>query len=76
VLRPVDRWRSERPMTVGPPLAALSFARAVRNGFHAGTATEFAHNMRWPLAHGIYQLLLAWEIRRLRREGFAPRLAS
>jgi glycosyltransferase involved in cell wall biosynthesis len=75
VLRPVDRWRSERPLLVGPPLAALSYARALRNVFRAGTATEFAHNMRWPFVHASYQLLLAWQIHRLRREGFAPRLA-
>jgi glycosyltransferase involved in cell wall biosynthesis len=76
VLRPVDRWRSERPLLVGPALAALACARAIRNVFHAGTATELAYNMRWPLAHGSYQLLLAWQIHRLRREGFAPHIAS
>jgi hypothetical protein len=75
-LRPVDRWRNEHPLLVGPPLAALSCARALRDAFRAGTATEMAYNMRWPLAHAAYQLLLAWQIHRLRREGYTPGLAQ
>lgn len=76
ILRPLDRWRAERPLLVGGPLAALAGIAALRRAFRAGSALELVRNLRWPVAHGAYQLMLAWEIHRLRSRGFSPRLAS
>lgn len=76
MLRPLDRWRAERPLLVGGPLAALAGIGALRRAFAAGSVIELVRNLRWPVAHGIYQLMLAWEIHRLRSRGFSPRLAS
>ena len=76
VLRPLDRWWAERPLLVGCPLAVLTSIRALRRAFAARSVIELARNLRWPVAHGTYQLMLAWEIHRLRSRGLSPRLAS
>ena len=76
VLRPLDRWRAERPLLVGGPLAVLAGIGALRRAFTAGSVIELVRNLRWPVAHGTYQLMLAWEIHQLRSRGFSPHLTS
>ena len=76
VLRPLDRWRAERPLLAAVPLALRAGLGALGRVGAAGSITELVRNLRWPVAHGAYQLMLAWELHRLRGEGFAPRLAS
>lgn len=76
VLRPLDRWRAARPLLTGAPLAALVALKELRKSFVAGSPLELGRNLRWPVANGAYELMLAWQMHRLRRRGFSPRLAS
>ena len=76
VLRLVDRWRAARPLVVAGPLAVLTGARELAAACRAASPRELVRNLRWPAAHALYQLMLAWEIHQLRHQGFAPQLAS
>jgi hypothetical protein len=76
VLRTIDRWRVEWPLVVAVPLALLAGVRELARARHAASPRELARNLQWPTANALYQLMLAWEIHRLRHQGFAPRLAS
>ena len=76
VLRPLDRWRAEWPLLTGAPLAALVALKEFRKSRAAGSPLELWRNLRWPVANATYELMLAWQIHRLRRRGFSPRLAS
>ena len=68
-VRPVDRWRNSHPLLVAGPLAAYQFARALLTWFRSAHGEESVRNLRWPIAHGAYQLFLAYHIYRLRRHG-------
>lgn len=76
VLGRIDRWRANRPLVAAVPLAARAGLGALTRVGAAGSLVELVRNLRWPAAHTAYQLMLAWEIHRLRRMGFSPRLAS
>lgn len=75
ILRPVDRWRVDHPLLLGSLLGVRSFLRAFGPVFRANNLREFRANLRWPVAHGAYQVFLGYHLRQLRRRGYRPRLA-
>ena len=70
-----ERWRVNWPLFGAAPLAAAATAGGALRALRASSSAELMRNLRWPPMHGMYQLMLAWEIHRLRKQGFSPRLA-
>lgn len=63
-----DRIRHEAPLLTAMPLASLAFSRSLMGALGAESLVEMRSNLRWPVAHGLYQLALGYNIaRELRR---------
>ncbi|MDD9946697.1 MAG: glycosyltransferase [Myxococcales bacterium] len=68
-----DRLRHDHPLLSAVPLATLSLSRSFLGAFRARSLKEFRSNLRWPVAHGVYQLALGYNIARERRRAATSR---
>ncbi len=71
-----DRLRHEFPLLSALPLAGLSSARAMLHALKSRDLADLRGNLRWPLVHGAYQLLLAYNIFRFKRRPGRSTLAG